>query len=276
MSYKTILVHINSDKRCAARLEVAIQLAKKYEACLVGLHAFFPYTPPGYIMAHMGAEVIAAQQKLATEAMSQTGEAFQKQTSAAGLENKEWHTAHDDPVSALSLQARYADLIVIGQSGTGGDSEVDKVFPERLILVAGRPVLVVPEIGDFPCVGKRIIVAWNASREAARAVTNAIPFLKLADKVYVMTVQPKASENESIATEQIVQYLSRHGVGVEVEESHGVEIGVANELLSRASDLSVDLLVMGCYGHSRVREWILGGATRTILESMTIPVLMSH
>ena len=274
MSYKTILVHINSDKRCAARLEVAIQLAKKYEACLVGLHAFFPYTPPGYIMAHMGAEVIAAQQKLATEAMSQTGEAFHKQTSAAGLENKEWHTAHDDPVSAMSLQARYADLLVIGQ--TTDDSGVDKDFPERLILDTGRPVLVVPEVGDFPFVGKRIIIAWNASWEAARAVTNAIPFLKLADKVYVITVQSKASENESISTEQIVQYLSRHGVGVEVEESHGVEIGVANELLSRASDLSVDLLVMGCYGHSRVREWILGGATRTTLESMTIPVLMSH
>lgn len=274
MSYKTILVHINSDKRCAARLEVAIQLAKKYEACLVGLHAFFPYTPPGYIMAHMGAEVIAAQQKLATEAMSQTGEAFRKQTSAAGLENKEWHTAHDDPVSAMSLQAHYADLLVIGQ--TTDDSGVDKDFPERLILDTGRPVLVVPEVGDFPFVGKRIIIAWNASWEAARAVTNAIPFLKLADKVYVMTVQSKASEKESISTEQIVQYLSRHGVGVEVEESHGVEIGVANELLSRASDLSVDLLVMGCYGHSRVREWILGGATRTTLESMTIPVLMSH
>ncbi len=276
MSYKTILVHINSEKRCTARLEVAIQLAKKYDACLVGLHAFFPYTPPGYIMAHMGAEIIAAQQQAATESMSQTGEAFRKQTSAAGLENKEWHTAHDDPVSALSLQARYADLIVIGQSGIADDSEVNKVFPERLILVAGRPVLVVPEIGDFPCVGKRIIIAWNASREAARAVTNAIPFLKMADKVYVMAVQSNAGENENISTEQIVQYLSRHDVGVEVEESHGVEIGVGNELLSRASDLSADLLVMGCYGHSRVREWILGGATRTILESMTIPVLMSH
>ena len=274
MSYKTILVHINSEKRCAARLEVAIQLAKKYDACLVGLHAFFPYTPPGYIMAHMGAEVIAAQQKLATEAMSQTGEAFHKQTSAAGLENKEWHTAHDDPVSAMSLQARYADLLVIGQ--TTDDSGDDKDFPERLILSTGRPVLVVPEVGDFPCVGKRIIIAWNASWEAARAVTNAIPFLKLADKVHLMTVQSKASENENISTEQIVQYLSRHGVGVEVEESHGVEIGVANELLSRAADLSVDLLVMGCYGHSRVREWVLGGATRTTLETMTIPVLMSH
>lgn len=276
MSYKTILVHINSEKRCAARLEVAIQLAKKYDACLVGLHAFFPYTPPGYIMAHMGAEVIAAQQKLATEAMSQTGEVFRKQTSAAGIENKEWHTAHDDPVSAMSLQARYADLLVIGQSAAMDNPGVDKDFPERLILVAGRPVLVVPEVGDFPCIGKRIIVAWNASREAARAVTNAIPFLKGAEKVYLMAVQPKAGENENISTEQIVQYLSRHGVGVEVEESNAVEIGVGNELLSRASDLSADLLVMGCYGHSRVREWILGGATRTILESMTIPVLMSH
>jgi nucleotide-binding universal stress UspA family protein len=276
MNYKTILVHINSEKRCAARLELAIQLAKKYDACLVGLHAFFPYTPPGYIMAHMGAEVIAAQQKLANEAMSQTGEAFRKQTSAAGLENKEWHTAHDDPVSAMSLQARYADILVVGQRGASDDSGVDKDFPERLILVAGRPVLVVPEVGDFPSVGKRIIVAWNASREAARAVTNAIPFLKAADKVYVMAVQSKANENENISTERIVQYLSRHGVGVEVEESKDVEIGVGNELLSRASDLSADLLVMGCYGHSRVREWILGGATRTILESMTIPVLMSH
>lgn len=276
MSYKTILVHINSEKRCAARLEVAIQLAKKYDACLVGLHAFFPYAPPGYIMAHMGAEVIAAQQKLATEAMSQTGEVFRKQTSAAGIENKEWHTAHDDPVSAMSLQARYADLLVIGQSATMDTPGVDKDFPERLILVAGRPVLVVPEVGDFPCIGKRIIVAWNASREAARAVTNAIPFLKGAEKVYLMAVQPKAGENENISTEQIVQYLSRHGVGVEVQESNAVEIGVGNELLSRASDLSADLLVMGCYGHSRVREWILGGATRTILESMTIPVLMSH
>jgi nucleotide-binding universal stress UspA family protein len=274
MSYKTILVHINSEKRCAARLEIAIQLARKYEACLVGLHAFFPYTPPGYIMAHMGAEVIAAQQKIAAEAMSQTGEAFRKQTSAAGLENKEWHTAHDDPVSAMSLQARYADLLVIGQ--TADDSGDDKDFPERLILATGRPVLVVPEVGDFSCVGKRIIIAWNASWEAARAVTNAIPFLKRAEKVYLMTIQSKASENESISTEQIVQYLSRHGIGVEVEESHGVDIGVANELLSRASDLSVDLLVMGCYGHSRVREWILGGATRTTLETMTIPVLMSH
>ena len=274
MSYKTILVHINSDKRCAARIEIAIQLAKKYDACLVGLHAFFPYTPPGYIMAHMGAEVIAAQQKIAAETMSQTGEAFRKQTSAAGLENKEWHAAHDDPVSAMSLQARYADLLVIGQ--TADDSGVDKDFPERLILAAGRPVLVVPEVGHFSCVGKRIIIAWNASWEAARAVTNAIPFLKLAEKVYLMTIQSKASENESISTEQIVQYLSRHGVGVEVEESHGVEIGVANELLSRASDLSADLIVMGCYGHSRLREWVLGGATRTILETMTVPVLMSH
>lgn len=276
MSYKTILVHIDSDKRCTKRTEVAIQLAKQYDACLVGLHAYFPYTPPGYIMAHMGAEVIAAQHKAAIEVMTETEKTFRKQASAAGLENTEWHTAHDDPVSAMSLQARYADLLVIGQSDATDDSGVDKDFPERLILLSGRPVLVLPEIGDFACVGKRIIVAWNASREAARAITNAIPFFKLADQVYIVTIPPKTDEKDKIPTEQIVQYLSRHGVQAEVDENRGVEIDVGNELLSRAAALSADLLVMGCYGHSRVREWVLGGATRTILETMTIPVLMSH
>ena len=150
------------------------------------------------------------------------------------------------------------------------------IFRERLILTAGRPVLILPEAGDLPCIGKRIIVAWNASREAAQAVKNAIPFLKLADEVFVVTVHPKADEHDNISTEQIVQYLFRHGVRVEVKVDRGVEIDVGNELLSRASDLSADLLVMGCYGHSRVREWVLGGTTHTILESMTIPVLMSH
>ena len=149
-------------------------------------------------------------------------------------------------------------------------------FPERLILAAERPVLVLPNTGDFASVGKRIMIAWNASQEATRAITNAIPFFKLADKVYVTTVNPKSSNNDTIPCADIVRYLTSHGVRLEVKEHHDVNIDIGNELLSRASDLSADLLVMGCYGHSRVREWILGGATRTILESMTIPVLMSY
>jgi nucleotide-binding universal stress UspA family protein len=276
MSYKTILVQIDSGKRCAERLEVAIRLAIKFDACLVGLHAFFPYTPPNYVMAEMGPEIMVVQKEIATELMSRTEETFRAQTSAAGLENMEWHGVYDDPVYAVSLQARYADIVVIGQSDPSDDSGIAMDFPERLVLASGRPVLILPNTGRFPDVGKRILVAWDASREATRAITNAISFLRFADSVYIVAVNPKSSKNDSIPNEEIVRYLSRHGVRAEVKESCGVEIDAGNELLSRASDLSADLIVMGCYGHSRLREWVLGGATRIMLESMTVAVLMSH
>ena len=149
-------------------------------------------------------------------------------------------------------------------------------FPERLVLTAARPVLILPNAGDFPTIGKRIIVAWNGSQEAIRAISNATPFLRSADKVYVMVVNSETITKEIIQSENMVRYLERLGIQAEVKDLHGIEIDVGNALLSSASDLSADLIVMGCYGHSRLREWVLGGATRTILESMTVPILMSH
>ena len=149
-------------------------------------------------------------------------------------------------------------------------------FPERLVLAAGRPVLILPNTGDFPSIGKHILVAWNASQEATRAISNAIPFLRSADRVCIMAVNSKTGTRDSTQSENMVRYLERLGIRAEAKDCHGVEIDVGNELLSRAADLSADLIVMGCYGHSRLREWVLGGATRTILESMTVPVLMSH
>jgi len=276
MSYKTILVHIDSGKRNEKRLDIAIQLAKNHAAYLVGLYVFSPYIPPGYIMAQMGEEIEAAQNKIAVESMSRAEEVFRKQTCAAGLDNIEWHTAYGEPVHAMSLHAQNADLVVVGQSDSADDSGVAMDFPERVVLAAGRPVLILPNIGDFPTIGKRILVAWNASQEATRAISNATPFLRSADSVYVMAVNSRTSQKEIIQSENMVRYLGRLGVRAEVQDVHGVTIDVGNELLSRASDLTADLIVMGCYGHSRLREWVLGGTTRTILESMTVPVLMSH
>ena len=276
MSYKTILVHIDTGKHSEKRLETAIQLAKQYDACLVGLYAFSPYIPPDYIIADMGEEIVAVQNKIAFESMSRAEEAFRKQTSSAGLEKIEWHTAYDDPVNAMSLRAQYADLVVIGQSDTANDSDVAMDFPERLVLATARPVLILPNIDNFSSIGKHILVAWNASQEATRAVSNSIPLLRSASRVFVVTVNSKAGKSDSIPNENIIRYLERHGVRAELKESYGVGIDVGNELLSRSSDLEADLIVMGCYGHSHFREWVLGGATRTILESMTIPALMSH
>lgn len=276
MSYKTILVHIDSGRHSEKRLGIAIRLAGEYGACLTGFYVFSPYIPPGYIMAQMGEEIEAAQNKIAVESMSLAEEAFRKQTAAAGLDNVEWHTEYDEPVNAMALQAQYADLVVIGQSDSTDDSGIAMDFPERLVLSAARPVLVVPHTGDFPSIGKRILVAWNATQEATRAIANATPLLEAADSVYVMAVNCKSSKKEVIRSDNMVRYLERLGIRAEIKDLHNVEIDAGNELLSRASDLSADLVVMGCYGHSRLREWVLGGATRTILESMTVPVLMSH
>ena len=276
MNYKTILVHIDTGKHSEMRLQIAIKLARSHDAYLVGLYVFSPYIPTGYIMAQMGAEIEAAQNKIAVESLSRAEEIFRKQTSAAGLDNVEWLTAYDEPVHAMSLNAQYADLVVIGQSDSSDDSGVAMDLPERLVLSAVRPVLILPSAGEFPSIGKRILIAWNTSQEATRAISNATPFLRSAESVYVMAVNSKSSNNDIIQSENMVRYLERLGIRAEVKDIYGVEIDVGNELLSSASDLSADLIVMGCYGHSRLREWVLGGATRTILESMTIPVLMSH
>ncbi len=276
MSYKTILVHIDSGKRCPARVEVAIRLAQQHDAHLVALHAIAPFEPPGYVMAEMGPAIIEAQRAVAAKELARTEAEFNKKVSAAGLRNAEWRSAVDDLVDAVTLHARYADLVVIGQTEASDDSHVPTDFPERLVLAAGRPVLILPTVGKFATIGKRILIAWNPSREATRAVTDAIPLLQRADNVHVMAVNPKAGEHGSVPGADIGLYLARHGVRVDVKTDHGAEIDVGNELLSRAADLDADLIVMGGYGHSRLKEWVLGGATRTILASMTAPVLMSH
>lgn len=276
MSYKTILVHIDPAKRCSVRVDVAIRLAQQHDAHMVALHAIAPFDPPGYVMAEMGPAIVDAQRAAAANELARTEAEFNRQVSAAGLRNVEWRSAVDDLVDAMTLHARYADLVVIGQTDAAADSHVLADFPERLVLAVGRPVLILPSVGTFATIGKRILVAWNASREASRAVTDAIPLLQQADNVHVMAVNPKAGEHGTVPGADIGLYLARHGVRVEVKADHGAEIDVGNELLSRAADLDADLIVMGGYGHSRLKEWVLGGATRTILESMTVPVLMSH
>jgi len=276
MSYKTILVHIDAGKRCLVRVDVAISLAQQQDAHLVALNAIAPFELPGYVMAELGPEIIEAQRGVAANELARTEAEFNQQASAAGLRNVEWRSAIDDPVDAMTLHARYADLVVVGQTDPSENLQVAADFPERLVLAAGRPVLILPYVGRFATIGKRILIAWKPSREATRAVTDAIPFLQRADNVHVMAMNPKAGEHGTVPGADIGLYLARHGVRVEVKMDYGAEVDVGNELLSRAADLGADLIVMGGYGHSRLKELVLGGATRTILESMTVPVLMSH
>jgi nucleotide-binding universal stress UspA family protein len=278
MTYKTILVHVDNGRRWPARVEVAVELAGRFEAHLVGLHAVTPVYTRAYRTVEHGPLVIEGQKQLALERAKRAETMFRQALEKRSLANADWRVSSNDALETVLLHSRCADLIVMGQPDLQDDSGVEPAFAHRLVLMAGRPVLFVPYIGPSGTLGKRILLAWNATREAARAATDALPFLKAADEVCVVVINPGGASHGHVPGADIGLYLARHGVHAKVEVIEGADIlhDAGNLLLSRAADLSSDLIVMGAYGHSRFSELVLGGVTRTMFESMTVPVLMSH
>ena len=204
---------------------------------------------------------------------------FDEVTSRYGARNAEQRRREEDEYSGLCLQARYADLVVLGQANPD-DRDAGGLLhdlPEYVAINCGRPVLVVPYAGQFPSLGTRPLLAWNGSLQAARAITAALPLLRRAEKVTLAIFDPRPGSDEhgEEPGADIALYLARHGVKVEVTVRPG-PIDIGNDILSLAADIDSDLLVMGCYGHSRFHELMLGGATRTILATMTLPVLLAH
>ena len=179
---------------------------------------------------------------------------------------------------ALATNPRYADLVILGQLDPDDPVTGPRYLPEQVILGCGRPALVIPYIGAAASIGERVVIAWDASREAARAVNDALPLLERARAVRVVTINPRQGpfgHGEEPAPD-IGLHLARHDIKTEVERVVSRDIDVANTILSQLANEGADLLVMGAYGHSRLREYVLGGVTRTILAEMTVPVLMSH
>lgn len=279
MPLKNILLHVDDSKHCEARFNVAAQLAAAHEAKLSAVYVLAPPYIPTYMAAQLSAEVIEAQAKFAREAAERAEEDFNKWSKAAGI-SAEWRVSEGLADDVVVTHGRYSDLVVMGQADPaeseqfygGGD------VVAQIILDAGRPVLVVPYAGHFETVGTNVLVAWNASREAARAVNDALPILEKADKVTVMNVNPDKglARDGDVPGADISLHLARHGVKAEASTSYAEDIEIGDTLLSRAADLGADLIVMGGYGRSRFRELVMGGASRHLLLHMTVPVLMSH
>ena len=280
MSYKSILVHVDNSEQCRVRIELALSLASRFEAHLCALAFVRPFQLPASVHTHFGPDLEARQMAIAKEEAEQALAGFRKLAARAGMESAEVRSVPGDPATAFGMHARYHDLAIIGQyepSGGPGQVADGPVFQEMVVLGIGRPVLVVPYAGTFPRLGQRVVVAWDASREAARAVVDAMPFLRNAREVTVLLVNPeKNGRHGAEPGADIALMLARHGVKVNVVSDHAKDIDIGTFMLSRLVDLDADLLVMGAYGHSRLRELVIGGVTRTMFESMTVPVLMSH
>jgi nucleotide-binding universal stress UspA family protein len=279
MSYKTILVHVDQSPHAAARIHIAAQIALDQGAHLVGVAmtgiSRFLYQDSAIDLNRtIIAQHIDFLNDQAQQALAQF-DAIAKNMGVPSIENR---LVHDEAEGGLAVHARYADLVVLSQSDP--DTPISGVItdlPEYVMLNCARPVLIVPHAGQFPHPGSHPLIAWDASIGATRAVTNAIPMLRRASKVTLVLINP-SSQLDAHGDEpgaDIATYLARHGINIEVvvQQTH-VDIG--NALLSLAADLQSDLLVMGGYGHTRFRELIIGGVTKTLLETMTLPVLMSH
>ena len=279
MTYKSIVVHVDHSDACQQRVALAIELAQSQQAHLTGVATTGVSNHPyGGGSNAVGMYYEAATTEL--REMAQQGvDSFKRQVAQAGLHSAECRIATEEANAALTLQGHYADLVVLSQSNPDiRGVAAASVLPQHVLLHVARPVLLVPYAGKFSHIGQQVMVAWDSGRESSRAVADALPILKLAAKVHVIVFNGKKGSPDGHGPHpgtEIALYLARHGVKVEVsEEETSIDIGSA--LLSRMSDYGSDMLVMGGYGHSRFRETILGGITRTILEHMTVPVLMSH
>ena len=281
MSYKDLLVVLDSEAPARGRIDLAAALAERFEAHLVGLYPLpIPEAPRhfGYYDPALLDPFFRELRERTRQTADKLREVFEHVTSLRGL-SAEWRVIAEGPEADPALHARYVDLTILGQLDPDrGETEMIRPRPEQVTLASGRPILVVPYAGHFEAVGRRVLIGWNATREAARAVNDAMPLLAAADTVTVLTIDPREGPDGhgEIPGADISLHLARHGVKAEIERTVSADLPVGDVLLSRAADLGADLLVMGAYGHSRARELLLGGATRSLLRSMTVPVLMSH
>jgi nucleotide-binding universal stress UspA family protein len=276
MPLKDLLVVVANDPACATRLEVAGNLASAGAAHLTGLFVMALPVVPGYIAAELPAAVYDLQRQRWRERAADAERLFRGHADRMGLTH-EWRAVEGDLVGVAQLHARYVDLTIVGQGTDVTDAPPDlAVLPEELALGVGRPVLVVPRYGTFPVVGERVLVAWNGSREATRAVNDALPILQRARAVTLLSMNPEEAVAPRAPGADIALHLARHQVAVEAAATRATDIEVGDILLSYAADMGADLIVMGAYGHSRLREMVLGGATRHVLQHMTVPVLLSH
>lgn len=272
MTIRSILLHLGDDDRAGALNEAALGLARRHEAHLVALYVTpatrWPASMDGRIPDHYKAEILARDKARARAAR----DAFETAAKRDGVV-AEWREARGDAAAYLAEQARYADLVVVGQTDPDRPVQGGGTI-EDLVFTAGRPVLVVPFAGSYPQIGRRALVAWKSGREAARAVKDALPLLLKAERTVVLTVN--ADDSVHYPGQDLAAYLARHGVKAEARKTVASDIDVSDVILSSAADIGADLLVMGAYSRSRLREAILGGVTNDLLERMTQPTLLAH
>ncbi|WP_454908556.1 universal stress protein [Variovorax gossypii] len=279
MTLPTIAVHLDHTERCEVRTLLAARLARRHRSHLVGIVTTGIEVTPPTMPAHAELEDCIAGASLHLRRRAETvAHVFRCRIAAPALPSFDTRLVDGEPVGAVIGHGRASDLVVVGQADEC--AVVDHAMrrlPEEVMLQAGRPVLIVPRAGRFDRALDRVLVAWDGSREAAISVRHALPLLRKAAKVTLISFlqEGDADAGRALCPGEMSNWLLRHGIRADIEQ---VETSwhFSDALLDSAASLESDLLVMGGYGHARMRERMLGGVTRDLLARATVPILIAH
>jgi nucleotide-binding universal stress UspA family protein len=271
-SLATMMVHVDVVRDCESRVQLALALADRFRTTLIGVAGLTPrpaFAAGGVVVYH---EPTQEDCRALSARLDDIGRRFR--VKGQHLKQVEWRTALELPYELVSREARAADLIIVGARHSGG-SVHDLVDPGVILLRAGRPLLVVPDVAAPPQL-HRIVVAGKETRECRRAVRDALPFLQQAKEVLILGIDEGLPETAKTHLSDVAAYLRRHGVVVAREMWQQARGPIAAELLHFVRDEGADLIVAGGYGHSRLGEWIFGGVTHELLSSTPVCCLLSH
>jgi len=277
MEVKTILVALAAGPSAQTVTHGAVIMARAHQAQLLGVHVIDILPFAGYLDADTPAEILEMQREKLFADAKQTEATF-KQICDEAQVDAQWQCIEGSTHHLLDQYSRYCDLVCVSAPTTTEDNFSSLPKGEDLVFSTGRPVLLIPEAFEAAGIGKHVTIAWNGSREAAKAISNAMPILSLADKVSVVCVVDDDCNDAQARScvEDMGRYLERHGVTAQEQVLDAGNVAPAQYLHDWARVEGSDLLVMGAYGHARIREFILGGVTRWSVRHSTIPVLMTH
>jgi nucleotide-binding universal stress UspA family protein len=274
---KDIIVNLSVTKNDSTVGNYAVSVAAALQAHLTGIAFIYDPVVPISGAGYIPADVIESQRADNETAAEAAIKDFTTATDRAGIsaEPQMLTASLTGAGDQFARMARRFDLAIVGQAQPEM-STMEQIIGETTLFESGRPMIMVPYIQKAPFKTDNVIICWDGSRTAARAVADAIPILGKSSRIEIVSVTSERGKEDEIEGADIGQHLARHGLKVDVHRISRGNIDVADALLSHAADSAADLLVMGGYGHSRLREFVLGGVTRSIFQSMTLPVLLSH
>jgi len=279
MKYKNILLHLDNSSGCRNRLEVAFALAQKYDASLTGMLVVPTYIVPSYIEAQISVDVMTDVTEKALARARETVSGYQQLAEKAGV-TLQAEVVEGEIIPILREHSKYADLLILGQDHPEDPDNNSYGLADVLLFDGACACLVVPHSGKLATPGSRVLLTWNASRESAHALREAMPLLKNADDVVVLSSEPDDG-NDTVAdghphAQALMKLLNSHGINAISSGFGDTDLDASENIMGQAADMNADLIVMGAYGHSRLREIILGGVTRDLLKLAPTCLLLAH